>query len=267
MNSKSSCYLQYEISIDNTKYRVWPVNELRTHENTVTIEKGSRCSCQYRLDYDGQCCHELCIDHTFILDHYNARWFTSRVYDVKFPQNCVAPAPLAIIEGLSEETRNQLAIINTTAKNTTTHVVQTIGTGNDLNDRSGITNHSVTYNEMMVTCKELLRTVMNNQEQMCAVNSSLTEWTDKLMAHKHVAVTFHHSKNHTTMDGVADSIAKMPRPSITTQGHYSNRNKRFKSSREYFATGISQNNRQGIALACEDLSFISPSKPVNKKED
>ena len=106
---------------------------------------------------------------------------------------------------------------------------------------------------------------MNNQEQMCAVNSSLTEWTAKLQAHKDVAVTFHHSNTHTTIDCDADSIAKMRRYSITAPGHYGNRNKRLKSSRERSSKGKVTKKQSGISLVCEDASFISRSKPANKK--
>ena len=85
-NSNAAKYYDHKESDDKSSYVVWPLKEGCNENNVIVIEKGTRCQCQYRLDYDGQCSHELCIDHTFRIDHVNPRWYTRSLFNNVYPQ-------------------------------------------------------------------------------------------------------------------------------------------------------------------------------------
>ena len=63
--------LQHALEPDGASHVVWPVDELISPTNSVTILVEERCTCQDRLDYDGQCACELTILPQFNHKHYN----------------------------------------------------------------------------------------------------------------------------------------------------------------------------------------------------
>lgn len=66
---------------------MWPIDKLRTDENTVMIAKVEIFVCQYRLDYGGQCGHKLFINYKFVMNHWSSRWYTTKLYNHVFRNN------------------------------------------------------------------------------------------------------------------------------------------------------------------------------------
>ena len=99
--------MNYQSETINNIHYVWPVDELRSLENSVVFAKDERCSCQSRLDYDGQCNHELCVEFKFNVHHFNSRWYTTKVYNQIYPRNTPTLA-VEMIDMLSSQTRERM---------------------------------------------------------------------------------------------------------------------------------------------------------------
>ena len=104
--------MNYHSETMNNIHYVWPIEEVRTLENTVVFAKGERCSCQSRLDYDGQCNHELCVEFKFNVHHFNSRWYTTKVYNQIYPRN-IPTLPVEMIDMLSSQTRQRMIEMET----------------------------------------------------------------------------------------------------------------------------------------------------------
>ena len=83
---------------------VWPMNEKLNKTNYIRINNRDRCICKYRISYDGQCAHELCISFAFREKEFNPRWLNNMGYTELYPNNQVRRGQYHDINTVSQQT-------------------------------------------------------------------------------------------------------------------------------------------------------------------
>jgi len=254
---KVSCnaVLNFQSETINDSHYVWPIAEVRTLENTVVFAKNERCICQSRLDYDGQCNHELCVEFKFNVHHFNSRWYSTKVYNQIHPRN-IPTLPVEMIDMLSSQTRERIMEMET--------MESSIEFGLPVSHGTAVTE-KITYAEMLDAAKALISTVQNNQSQMKSVLESITDWTNELRKDKDISISFQSQSIPSQENNLGALSNSQPRASITALPHWKCMNKRLKPGHEYHG---SQNiaRTPALKMICEDAHFASKYKPPNKKK-
>jgi len=128
-----------------------------------------------------------------------------------------------------------------------------------------VTEQPITYNEVLNGCKDLISLVQNDQDEMKCVLSTMPEWSSHFRAPRCVDVAFIRKELKMSTNDHIPINGRQPLPAITKQHHFQNRDKRFKSIREYIDASNTA-KRPKVALVCNDTAFVSggASKSIRK---
>ena len=124
---------------------VWPIDYIQTTLNSTILQTGKRCKCQKRIDFDIQCEHELAVVPKFNHMHYNERWLNNTAFNMMKP----SLAPQCKPNGVPTQTCD--------FTNDTTDIEI---------DFDGYDSSKVSYNDLVLRCTELCRTVANDQKNV-----------------------------------------------------------------------------------------------------
>jgi hypothetical protein len=73
------------LNLDDGSINVWPCGQLMDCDRLVVIQPGDRCTCQRRIAFDHQCCHELCLEGGFDTERFGRRWLNEKAFQQHHP--------------------------------------------------------------------------------------------------------------------------------------------------------------------------------------
>ena len=240
----SSQSLQVKLDeLDGTTQLIWPSNSIVPNDVCVRIKLGERCNCYNRRAFDGQCKHELRLDPTFKIDHWNERWLQESEYNIKHPS-------IDIYENIKEQNMLQQCEGNSSTTKNTSRIKESMCVPNnirtmteviniDLSDEEFVENNllvddenaAVNYKDLLDVATELCRTVINDQKIAKSTYCLLHEWIKRIRLDKSTQVNFV-SVNTDLVTNISHTDADIPIAATVTPQHNKKRDNRFISSLE-----------------------------------
>ena len=224
---------------DGLAQLVWPSNRLVLNDDCVRIIVGDRCNCYNRRAFDGQCHHELRLNHTFKMDHWNFRWLQESEYNIEHPS-------ITSYQTLQEPTMLQAYDQNASTNKSTSNLAESIDNEHsntiidiDVSDEEFVErdsliendNSTVNYKDVLDVATELCRTVSNDPKLAKSTYCLLHEWARRIRIDKNTQVNFvAMSYNCANKDNTQDTI--VPIPATVTLQDKRKRDSRFISSLE-----------------------------------
>ena len=209
----------------------------------MRINLGERCTCYNRRAFDGQCKHELRLDPTFKVNHWNQRWLQENEYNIKNPsidiyENVKEQRMLQLYEGSSSTTQNTSTMKESTCvENNITTMTEVIDV--DLPDEEFVENNLliddenaiVNYKDVLDVATELCRTVINDQKIAKSTYCLLHEWTKRIRIDKSTQLNFV-SVNTDLASYKSNTDSNIPIAANVTPQNKNKRDNRFISSLE-----------------------------------
>jgi len=257
-NLKKSSLLQHALEPDGGSHVVWSVDELKPSTNSVRVIVGERCNCQDRIDYDAQCACELTIVPQFNPKHYNPRWLNTSTFNQMYPLLAPVKNRLGVTTIL-----NTKSIESNHTFTRPSHEL-TIPNNDPYHQCIKDPSQNVTYNEMVIQCQELCRTVQNDQVQCRAVISIVNEWTNKLRRKEVFETVFVNSIVHTNDKDesyTSTSSTKEPLHAITRVASTAKASKRYVSAREFHGKKSTKRYNESTQKRLRsDVEFVPPPR-------
>ena len=246
-------------------HRVWPsgttfdINE----DNHVVIQRGERCTCWRRIDYDIQCKHELRLDPKFKVEHWGSRWLNRREFNKRntgmstFDTNAEIICLDDEIESNKASLNNCNEVVPQKDNHEETHSLQVENNDSEveaiaINSILEEPNSKITYSDVLEMATDLCRTVAENPKLCKSTYGTLLEWITKLRRGDKFSISFH---NQGLPDDSSSNFDNHPQAAVVTpKPNGRSKRQRYKSRSE-----LQRKNYKVQRTCVNDDDYIPPN--------